>query len=147
MYVSIPGIDDDEWTDEELAEYRRETADWQPRPWENKMRLEIEGTTFSGHSTRTTLGNTLRSIAYMFYYATLAGIDEPWNSNELAIVASGDDTVAWIVPQRAKALQASILANTHRKSEEIAISLAQVVKTAPIGDFSDVDFCSKKSFT
>lgn len=35
----------------------------------------IYGTTFSGHPTRTTLGNTLRSIMYAFYYIQQAGIE------------------------------------------------------------------------
>jgi len=29
---------------------------------------KINGTTFSGHPTKTTLGNTIRSICYAFYY-------------------------------------------------------------------------------
>lgn len=80
MYITLPGINDEPWTDEQLAHYRRETSDRVSTPWDDVLRIEIEGTTFSGLSTRTTLGNTLRSIAYMFYYAVLAGIDDPWNS-------------------------------------------------------------------
>jgi hypothetical protein len=80
MYITLPGINDEPWTDEQLAHYRRETSDRVSNPWDNVLRIEIEGTTFSGLSTRTTLGNTLRSVAYMFYYAALAGIDDPWNS-------------------------------------------------------------------
>jgi hypothetical protein len=74
MYVTLPGIDDDEWTESELAEYRRETGDRGEAPWQYIARIVIKGTTFSGLSTRTTLGNTLRSIAYTFYYCLKAGI-------------------------------------------------------------------------
>jgi hypothetical protein len=41
MYVTLPGIDDDEWDERELADYRRETGDYYPRPWEYIARLEI----------------------------------------------------------------------------------------------------------
>jgi hypothetical protein len=74
LYINVPGLNDDEWSPEEINEYRRETFDQQERPYENIARLEINGTTFSGLSTRTTLGNTLRSIAYMYYYIELAGV-------------------------------------------------------------------------
>lgn len=68
LFIDAPGINDNEWTAEQLAQYRRETMKRHDRPWEDVARLEINGTTFSGLSTRTTLGNTLRSIAYMYYY-------------------------------------------------------------------------------
>lgn len=35
----------------------------------NYIPLSIQGTTFSGHPTATTLGNTLRSICYVHFYA------------------------------------------------------------------------------
>jgi hypothetical protein len=123
MYVTLPGIDDEPWTDHELAEYQRETCDYTPRPWEYIARLEIEGTTFSGLSTRTTLGNTLRSIAYVYYYAQLAGIEEPWKSNEIAVIASGDDTVAWVHPKWANALEQSIIQHTARTGDQAVIGL------------------------
>lgn len=42
------------------------------RDWEfvqsNYIFNMIKGTTFSGHPTKTTLGNTFRSICYAYYY-------------------------------------------------------------------------------
>lgn len=44
------------------------------KKWTNKrveddwIYIELEGTTFSGHSTKTTLGNTIRSLMYAWYY-------------------------------------------------------------------------------
>lgn len=40
--------------------------------------MPLYGTTFSGHPTRTTLGNTLRSLFYMWFYMEECGIMEPW---------------------------------------------------------------------
>lgn len=44
--------------------------------------FELKGTTFSGHPTRTTLGNTLRAIAYQHFIASAnanlnGDIDDP----------------------------------------------------------------------
>jgi hypothetical protein len=57
--------------------------------------VPLKGTTFSGHPTRTTLGNTLRSLMYMYYYLECAGYPEPWNRTDCFVAASGDDTVLW----------------------------------------------------
>lgn len=35
---------------------------------QNYICNKVYGTTFSGHPTKTTLGNTIRSICYAFYY-------------------------------------------------------------------------------
>lgn len=48
--------------------------------------FHIRGTTFSGHPTRTTLGNTLRTILYTKFY--LREIDHE-------VVVSGDDCVVF----------------------------------------------------
>lgn len=72
--------------------------------------LELEGTTFSGHSTKTTLGNTLRTLCYIWYYSIVAGVSNtPWESNVIFAIASGDDGVAFVAPEFADALYANIL--------------------------------------
>jgi hypothetical protein len=48
----------------------------------------IDGTTFSGHPSRTTLGNTLRTLMYAWTYAAMAGI-------EIEPLAAGDDCVVF----------------------------------------------------
>lgn len=62
-----------------------DTKDW--------IYIPIKGTTFSGHPTRTTLGNTLRSLLYMYYYLVDAGISNPWDNDSVFVIASGDDVV------------------------------------------------------
>jgi len=49
------------------------------RDW---IAIDIQGTTFSGLSTRTTLGNTFRSLCYMYWYIQDGlGIENPWDSD------------------------------------------------------------------
>lgn len=147
MYVTMPGLDDDEWTEKELAEYRRETGDRSDEPWRYIARLEIKGTTFSGLSTRTTLGNTLRSIAFIFFYCVVAGVKKPWESKEVAAIASGDDVVLWCKPYLAQKLHDTILACTARNAEPQIVGLGQVVKTVKKGLFWETEFCSKISLS
>jgi len=51
-------------------------------------RLTLRGTTFSGHPTKTTLGNTMRSILYYRFIAHKAGV-------EADLLVAGDDVVMW----------------------------------------------------
>lgn len=57
------------------------------------MRGTVKGTTYSGHPTRTTLGNTLRVISYVYYITKLAGIDwDPFtNDGDMSVFVAGDD--------------------------------------------------------
>lgn len=52
------------------------------------MSFKIHGTVFSGHPTRTTLFNTLRSILYNKYMLEK-------NNNEGIVFASGDDILCF----------------------------------------------------
>lgn len=97
--------------------------------------MQIRGTTFSGLSTRTTLGNTLRSIAYMYYYLEEAGIRAPWNNPGIAVIASGDDTVCWVEPEYENRVVASILRLSARDSSPQVVGLGQVIKEVDTGDF------------
>lgn len=49
----------------------------------------LTGTTFSGHPTRTTFGNTLRSILFMKFCASRANI--PWDARYINVRVAGDD--------------------------------------------------------
>lgn len=60
---------------------------------ENYLPVKLNGTTFSGHSFRTTVGNTLDSIFQAFYYLEQAGFREPWRDKRFQVRCSGDDTV------------------------------------------------------
>lgn len=53
------------------------------------FRYVLDGTTFSGHPTKTTLGNTLRSILYTSFFCKAAGV-------ECKFLAAGDDVTAWV---------------------------------------------------
>jgi len=104
------------------------------------------GSTFSGHPTRTTLGNTLRSLLYFYFYLSQAGIDTPWNSQYCYVIAAGDDTWAWIHPQYAQAVKQSIENLTLKtKDDSNPTGLGQVVKTIAMGKYYEIDFCSKIS--
>lgn len=56
-----------QWTPSVLKEFKKECSK-QNEPWKHYMFYDIEGTVLSGHGIRTTLGNTLRSLAYAYYY-------------------------------------------------------------------------------
>jgi len=63
--------------------------------WPNRKPMVtgvLDGTTYSGHPTRTTLGNTLRVIYYTRYIMKLADI--PYTAYRLMV--SGDDAVMWL---------------------------------------------------
>lgn len=51
--------------------------------------FKMRGTTFSGHPTLTTLGNTLRSIMYTKFAAFMSGIN-------MVCMVAGDDCVAFV---------------------------------------------------
>ena len=94
MFTYLPGIELPRMPKKLLQEFK--ISKWktkqtnQIRSW---LAIPIDGTTFSGHPTRTTLGNTLRSLCYMYYYLEEAGLEEPWINPSCFVIASGDDTV------------------------------------------------------
>ena len=61
--------------------------------------IEIEGTTFSGHPTRTTLGNSLRTLSYVAFLAYISGFHDLaeaiiMGTSELVYVyVAGDDVI------------------------------------------------------
>lgn len=69
----------------------------------------IKGTTFSGHPTKTTLGNTIRSLAYAYYYCLKAGITRPWDSEFVDVMAAGDDVVIFVHPDWVERISSSVL--------------------------------------
>lgn len=99
--------------------------------------FKVDGTTYSGHPSKTTLGNTLRSIYYYRYISHKAGV-------RTKILASGDDVV-----MTCERKDADWLRNTIRhytlidKSQAITKGLGQVVEEIKIGEMWDLDFCSK----
>jgi len=55
--------------------------------------MELDGTTFSGHPTRTTFGNTVRVMLYIAYVAHRAGIKQIWKMKDFVFFVSGDDSI------------------------------------------------------
>lgn len=87
----------------------------------------LDGTTFSGHPTRTTLGNTFRSLLYAYFYLESIGIHEPWKTNDSCYVAaSGDDVVMWIRDGLQDKLASAVRNLTaKKKSDKVFIGLGQ----------------------
>lgn len=66
VYVNIPGVQSPPWPERIRKAFKKNMTGLKSydNPEEDYIFLELDGTTFSGHSTKTTLGNTLRSLCY-----------------------------------------------------------------------------------
>lgn len=92
-----------EWPDHIKTKFFKdvdESFKWRDCRVENDwMFMELTGSTFSGHSTKTTLGNTIRTLCYAWFYQMKAGItNTPWDSDKVFTIASGDDCVMFVDP-------------------------------------------------
>jgi hypothetical protein len=77
VFVKMPSLLEDapEWDDETKKEFRKsEIKTRNQEPWKEYLAVPLHGSTFSGHTTKTTLGNTLRSLMYCLWYVKKAGI-------------------------------------------------------------------------
>lgn len=113
VFIQAPTVNAPLWPNHIRAQFFKDVDDaakWKyGRPEKDWIFLELEGTTFSGHSTRTTLGNTIRTLMYAWYYQKCAGISEtPWDSDVIFTIASGDDCVMFIRPDLADNLAQTI---------------------------------------
>lgn len=118
-FIHMPGVDAPEWKEEVTSQFRRQVsnAGTYKAPWKDWIYIDLTGTTFSGHSTKTTLGNTLRSLCYSYLYLSKIGINRAWDSDRCFVIASGDDVVIWIEPESADALVREIRALTTRTTD------------------------------
>lgn len=98
--------------------------------------LSVRGTTYSGHPTRTTLGNTLRSINYYSYLMELIGI-------EPKLIAAGDDVCCFVENDRVPDFLRTVWQYTHNVNEVIQKGLGQIVKDVFVTPWWKIDFCSK----
>lgn len=104
----------------------------------------ISGTTFSGHPTKTTLGNTLRSILYAFFYIEQCGLRNPWKNKDIKVRASGDDVVILCRKEYTERIKNSILNLSSRvKNSDQPIGLGQCISAISSGKWYEFDFCSK----
>lgn len=126
LFLHVPGVNAEPWSEKYRKMFKKHVpgaSDYE-EPWHDYTYLEVEGTTFSGHSTKTTLGNTLRSLCYAWYYLMDAGVsDTPWDMENIYVVASGDDVVIWTMPEDSEKLQESILNLTCRAPADIYVGL------------------------
>jgi hypothetical protein len=99
VFVNIPEVNSPEWPDDVKRIWRRDYPAGGSSPWQDNIFIRLDGTTFSGHSVKTTLGNTFRSLCYMYYYIEQAGFDSPWARDDMFVVAAGDDVVVWCRPE------------------------------------------------
>jgi hypothetical protein len=106
------------------------------------LELELLGTTFSGQPVKTTLGNTIRSIAYHEYLCHKAKIDDL----QKFVIASGDDVCCWISESKVEAYKQAINTYTHTGTDDVSKGLGQCIKEMKVSDWWDMDFCSKRCY-
>lgn len=121
--------------------------------------LPLDGTTFSGHPTRTTLGNTIRSLLYGYTICMQAGIEKPWRSitghgdfydpnPKVYVMAAGDDVVIFSHPDYVDSIVEQVkLLTAEKKSVDQEKGLGIVVDKISVSHSWDFDFCSKWSFS
>lgn len=105
----------------------------------NWVKLTIIGTTYSGHPTRTTLGNTLRSLGYHMFMLHEAKVEK----SQYFVVASGDDVCVWINSEHLDKYLNSMKCLTASNTDEQKKGLGQCIKEIKVSQFWDMDFCSK----
>lgn len=163
VFVFFPGFKGPEWDARTKNIFRRDFSQHRNnlKPWEDFVHIHLYGVTVSGHATKTTLGGTLRSLMYAYYYCREAGVTEPWkpNNRKVFVIASGDDVNIFCNPKYTSAIRDSILRNSTRTSDAIKsdpitgldipnrAGLGQCIKKVNIGrNFWETTFCSKLSY-
>lgn len=125
-------------TDDQKSLLKRHWPRYKPKPGYATAAYNVDGTTFSGHPTKTTLGNTLRTLAYYRF----AFKDLP----RVQMMAAGDDVVCWI---ERKDIPQAIERVSYISKKDAAIGehgLGQVVKSVEAKEKFQLDFCSKNFF-
>lgn len=136
LFLQLP-----EWTlhcgDEFLA--NKEVRQFFPVSGSDWIEVGISGTTFSGQPVKTTLGNTLRSIAYHEYLCHVAGIAD----HEKYVIASGDDVCCWICSSKVDHYLEAVRTLTAINCDPRVHGLGQCIKEVKVSEWWDMDFCSK----
>lgn len=91
IFANIPNIHGPAWNRKIRAAFYATQEKKIPHPEKHWICIPIKGTTFSGDPVKTTLGNTLRTMAYAYHYAEMLGIRNPWTDDRLFVMAAGDD--------------------------------------------------------
>jgi len=149
MFAHVPEINGAPWPADITAAWLRDQKHWEVDPHLNYIYFRVEGTTFSGHPTKTTLGNTLRSLCYAWWHLEECGVSEPWRkekNDSCFAMAAGDDLVYWAHPKLAHRLADHIRSHcADRAGLEASIGLGQVIKSVEVKKWWEIDFCSKIS--
>lgn len=101
-------------------------------------KIKIRGTTFSGHPTRTTLGNTMRVSFYTRFILSRAEI------NDYKLWVAGDDVCLWIKRNDLRKFE-DVFWRCYSKKKEGIHGLGQCAKKLDVGEWWDLDFVSKRS--
>lgn len=107
LFVHIPRISYQGWTRRQEEQFAR----FMTGSKKDYLPFSFEGLTPSGDALTTTLGNTLRSIAYIWYYCRRCNID-PTDRSILTFYAAGDDVVIFGAPDTLALLREAILTCT-----------------------------------
>jgi len=92
IFAEIPNIQGPKWPKDIQRAWKRMKHRHRFEPERDYIAVPISGTTFSGDPVKTTLGNTFRSMLYMYFYIHFL-VNEPWKSDQIFVMASGDDVV------------------------------------------------------
>jgi len=139
LFFQLPGVEEHFGSRFSANQQARQYFPVAGQDW---MDIDIRGTTFSGQPVKTTLGNTIRSLAYHEFICYKAGIPD----SDKFVIASGDDVCCWIEETRVKDYKKSLFELTHTKTDEVSKGLGQCIKELKISEWWDMDFCSKKCF-
>jgi len=108
VFLHFPGVNAPKWPPHIKKEFHKHILSIRDcaNPEQDYIYFDVRGTTFSGLSTKTTLGNTLRSILYVYYYLVAEGISHtPWEDKRIFVIASGDDVAIWTKPDIAERVE------------------------------------------
>lgn len=118
----------------------------------NLYKISLKGTTFSGHPTRTTLGNSLRTLLYVCFLLYKSGFKEDavlaffGKSDNIIIYVAGDDVIVSGRKDMVQAIYDNVYITHARDSEYGVHGLGQVAKEPMLNDADYFDFLSKDAY-
>lgn len=147
--MHLPGFNNPTKWDKETSQMFKDSGlhTYDEDPENNYAHFSLYGTTFSGQSFRTTFGNTLRQMCYIYYYLGFY-VEEPWNCDDIKIFVSGDDCVVFTSEELAEGCRDIILMMTTRgRDVSLEHILGQCIKTVELNPWYIFDFCSLLTFS
>jgi hypothetical protein len=114
FFVNLPGINYTSWTPHEKEmRYRYRLG-----KKKDLLPFTILGTTLSGDSISTTLGNTFREILYINYYIYKETGKKFWQDNSFYTPTAGDDSLVLCTRTESNKIYEAILKNTSRTPDK-----------------------------